>query len=71
MDCMGKLVAVQQERFKKRKKKKQKEREERGLLTSFLKEPFTRVDTLEWLEGLSESWEKEPGRAGTEERKVK
>ena len=62
----GKLAALQRER------RRAIEREgECNLLTSSLKEPFTCVDTLEWLEGLSASREKEPSGGGREERKVK
>ena len=45
-------------------KKREWEREECNLLTRSLKELFTCVDTLEWLEGLSACWEKELRRGG-------
>jgi len=69
MDCVSKLAAPQWKTESIWKKKWiVKKREKHNLLTSPLKEPFTCGDTLEWLEGLSESWEKSWGE---EERKEK
>lgn len=53
-------VPVNWQRSNERQKEweRAEKREECNLLTPSLKEPFTCVDTLEWLEGLSANWEK-------------
>lgn len=70
MDKASKLAALQWEAETEKMSKRGWKKEKRVLLlTPSLKEPFTCVDTLEWLEGLSASWEKSWGEE--EERNEK